>query len=77
MAFDVDLLVSTQFCCGNAGGEGLGACTLLGPEGPGRLLPFRGWLFLFLGPSVAFGCVPGVVGGSARTLRTTQWTRAS
>lgn len=54
-----------------------GTCTLLGPEGPDALQPCRGWELTDLW---AFFCcrlvlVAGV--GTARTLRTTQWTRAS
>ena len=57
-------------------GEGTGVCTLLGPEGPdahwpsGRVHSRLLW---------AFRCFPGgeAVRGTARTLRTTQWTRAS
>ena len=50
-----------------------GACTLLGPEGPGAAL--LGGVRHSLGFLVAgFGWW---VGSTARTLRTTQWTRAS
>lgn len=58
-----------------------GACTLLGPEGPdaaASIFPFGegcGGGFDSLGFLVA-GCCRWV-GGTARTLRTTQWTRAS
>ena len=60
---------------GNGGGDVGGACTLLGPEGPGAVAFGLRRLGL-LGPSfmpAGAGC--GV--GTARTLRTTQWTRAS
>ncbi len=54
-------------------GEGTGACTLLGPEGPDAD-PLGSGLNLW-----ASFCFPGgeAVRGTARTLRTTQWTRAS
>lgn len=53
--------------------RGCGACTLLGPEGPG----FR--LFLGRGGFLDRGWVSfvGAAFGTDRTLRTTQWTRAS
>jgi len=52
-------------------------CTLLGPEGPEQPgLP--GWTFpLDLFRSTVALFEPLVVRGTARTLRTTQWTRAS
>lgn len=54
----------------NGGGLLVGACTLLGPEGPG-FMP-SGSSGLILSPVLLVGGV-----GAARTLRTTQWTRAS
>jgi hypothetical protein len=64
------LVSSTAFGSGTVLGVGVGACTLLGPEG------------LDVGLSVSSGLIPllavaGVGVGTARTLRTTQWTRAS
>jgi hypothetical protein len=61
-------------------------CTLLGPEGPGRFASafLKGnvgvgldWVFWILVSS--HECLSGCVVGedTARTLRTTQWTRAS
>lgn len=55
-------------------GEGTGACTLLGPEGPDADLSGSG---LNLWTSFCLPLWGQVDGGSARTLRTTQWTRAS
>ena len=53
----------------------MGVCTLLGPEGPDtdRLLVVCDWTS---GP-LSVSPVGVVDGGTARTLRTTQWTRAS
>lgn len=62
-----------NFGCWKEWGLGVGACTLLGPEGPGADLRVR---FCSSGPLVV--CPVGqAVRGTARTLRTTQWTRAS
>ena len=52
-------------------GEGTGACTLLGPEGPDAASAVT----ILRAFSVAGGAGGGE--GTARTLRTTQWTRAS
>ncbi|MEV9642155.1 hypothetical protein ABZ756_15845 [Mammaliicoccus sciuri] len=55
------------------GGSGFHRCILLGPEGPAGLPFWGGW--------TAFGLSGGErvvsVWGIDRTLRTTQWTRAS
>ena len=57
----------------NVGVGERGVCTLLGPEGPGAaVLVVAVPLGLFL-----FPVLPVVGEGTARTLRTTQWTRAS
>lgn len=52
-----------------------GGCTLLGPEGPDAL-GLRVEAFGYSGPLVV-SPVGDAVRGTARTLRTTQWTRAS
>lgn len=56
-----------------------GACTLLGPEGPGADRASR--KAGVVGVCSSWACsgagVPVAGVGSARTLRTTQWTRAS
>ena len=57
---------------GTAGGEASGTCTLLGPEGLGTMKMVAGTSGPFLLVTVVAGG-----GGTARTLRTTQWTRAS
>lgn len=71
---------STQLAVGTVWVGGVGTCTLLGPEGPGAdRAGFRtggGW-WLFLWASCCACRLVGVGRGSARTLRTTQWTRAS
>ena len=56
-----------------SGGSSVGACTLLGPEGPGAgiLFSVSSWAH----SRCRLLLVGGV--GTARTLRTTQWTRAS
>jgi hypothetical protein len=51
-------------------------CTLLGPEGPGLLIFGSGGLNLWTLSLFAL-YIEGAAGGTARTLRTTQWTRAS
>ncbi len=48
-------------------------CTLLGPEGPGLIQSDENWE---LGPFLVGHNSAGGE-GTARTLRTTQWTRAS
>ena len=50
-----------------------GAGTLLGPEGPDAAF---GWCATSLGSSCCWLLLVGGA-GAARTLRTTQWTRAS
>lgn len=66
------LVFSTTFGFGTGLGSWVGACTLLGPEGPG-VTPL-GVAAVPLGLLL----LPLAVGvGTARTLRTTQWTRAS
>ena len=66
---------STLLAAGTELGGSVCTCTLLGPEGP-DVLDLR------IGPDESSG--PFLVGhnsaggeGTARTLRTTQWTRAS
>ena len=65
---------------GKVGALGGGACTLLGPEGPGAdRVSFLELVVVGVCSSGPLLCLPvgGCGGGSARTLRTTQWTRAS
>jgi hypothetical protein len=50
-------------------------CTLLGPEGPGTDLRVGGGNFI--GPYFGSSFGGWAVWGTARILRTTQWTRAS
>ena len=55
-------------------------CTLLGPEGPGAdRVSFLELVVVGVCSSGPLLCLPvgGCGGGTARTLRTTQWTRAS
>jgi hypothetical protein len=92
MACIVDVLLSVLLVRGRPGGgcgsewnlEGVvvgGSSTLLGPEGSSDRSPRRAiipancrWLFFFGRAGVG---QRGPGGGTARYLRTTQWTRAS
>ena len=70
------ILTSTPGPSGSGGRVGVGergACTLLGPEGPDACL--SGWCLTLW--ALELPAVVGGFGGAARTLRTTQWTRAS
>lgn len=79
---DADRIVPTRVRPGLPGKESVGSgwlvcCTLLGPEGPEPDKGNLGWDCTLW----TFSCWQNllVVGGvgTARTLRTTQWTRAS
>jgi hypothetical protein len=69
------LVLSTSLATGKGWGGLVGACTLLGPEGPDASAPFGGGCGRDLWAPFRMPWV--CVGGTARTLRTTQWTRAS
>ena len=70
---------STQLAVGTVRVGGVGTCTLLGPEGPGAGCASRKAGVVGGCSSWAFPAVTVVACGvgTARTLRTTQWTRAS
>jgi hypothetical protein len=63
--------LSTLLAAGKVRRGANGTCTLLGPEGPGVAFEPN----LTSGPFLAAVTASGE--GTARTLRTTQWTRAS